>query len=188
MKGNRIAASRSNLSNKKTMDQLIRANCVFLQQADALLERLADEQFGQPMDRFYGSSIGGHLRHCLEHYRSFLAGLAVGRVDYDDRPRDEQLEQCASAAREAVQGLLAELDALHHEELPARLLVKMDCGGDEIEWQTSTTGRELQFLVSHTVHHFAMIGGICQAQGVEVDDQFGVAPSTLRHRAEAGIR
>ena len=60
----------------------------------------------------------------------------------------------------------------------------MDCGGDEIEWQPSTTGRELQFLVSHTVHHFAMIGGICRALEVEMEENFGVAPSTLRHRAQ----
>ncbi|NIP97468.1 MAG: hypothetical protein GWO24_30170, partial [Akkermansiaceae bacterium] len=45
-------------------------------------------------------------------------------------------------------------------------------------------GRELQFLVSHTVHHFAMIGGICRALGVALEDDFGVAPSTIRHRVQ----
>lgn len=168
------------------MEGLIRANCRFLQQADALLERLTDGQFSQPMDRFYGSSIGGHLRHCLEHYRSFLSGLVEGKVDYDDRRRDTRLEQCTAAAREALQDVLKQLDVLQQQEIPVGLSVKMDCGGEEVEWQPSTTGRELQFLVSHTIHHFAMIGGICQEQGVELDEAFGVAPSTLRYRAVAG--
>jgi hypothetical protein len=75
-------------------------------------------------------------------------------------------------------------NSLLEGEPPVGLLVKMDCGGDEIEWQPSTTGRELQFLVSHTVHHFAMIGGICRALEVEMEENFGVAPSTLRHRAQ----
>ena len=44
-------------------------------------------------------------------------------------------------------------------------------------------GRELQFLVSHTVHHAAMIAASCRARGLPTADEYGVAPSTLRHRA-----
>lgn len=51
-------------------------------------------------------------------------------------------------------------------------------------WHTSSVGRELQFLVNHTVHHFAMIRGICQRAGNELDPDFGMALSTLRHHRE----
>jgi hypothetical protein len=47
-------------------------------------------------------------------------------------------------------------------------------------------GRELQYLLSHTIHHYAIIGSILRAQGVEPGPDFGVAPSTLRHWGKAG--
>jgi hypothetical protein len=43
----------------------------------------------------------------------------------------------------------------------------------------------LQFLLSHTVHHFALMALILRAQGADPGDDFGVAPSTLEHRRAA---
>lgn len=165
------------------MHRLLHANLHFLDQARALLERLDDQTYSQPVESFYGSTIGGHLRHCLEHYLSLLNGIESGRVDYDDRNRDLQLETVACDAVQALKRVGSELTELLSTDPPVGLLVKMDCGSDEVAWQPSTMGRELQFLVSHTVHHFAMIGGICRALKVAVERDFGVAPSTLRHRA-----
>lgn len=48
-------------------------------------------------------------------------------------------------------------------------------------WVLSTLERELQFLASHTVHHYALIALTLRAQGVTVGTDFGMAPSTLRH-------
>jgi hypothetical protein len=45
----------------------------------------------------------------------------------------------------------------------------------------STVARELQFLLSHTVHHYALIALILRLQGFEPGEEFGVAPSTLAH-------
>ena len=42
--------------------------------------------------------------------------------------------------------------------------------------------RELQVLSSHTIHHFALIGMTLRAHGVVLDEDFGVALSTLRYR------
>ena len=170
------------------MDRLIRANLHHLKQASTLLDRIDDARFAEPAKCFYDSSIGGHLRHCIEHYQSFLDGLAGGKVDYDARERDVIMETQSEAALSRVGDVSARLEALLGTDLSAPLEVKMDCGGDEIPWQASTAGRELQFLVSHTVHHFAMVGGICQSMGVNMDECFGVAPSTLRHwfKVEAG--
>ena len=164
------------------MECLLRANLHYLQQALDLLDRLEDEQFAEPVASFHQSSVGGHMRHCIDHYLSFLGGAGSGRVDYDDRNRELRLETATNDARAAVEQIIRGMEAV--TSMPVGLLVKMDCGGEEIDWQPSTVGRELQFLVSHTVHHFAMIGGICRALGVVPEDDFGVAPSTLRHRAE----
>jgi hypothetical protein len=61
----------------------------------------------------------------------------------------------------------------------------MDTGeGDERPWTHSSARRELQFLLSHTVHHYALIAMICRQYGVGVEEDFGVAPSTLKYRRQ----
>jgi hypothetical protein len=47
----------------------------------------------------------------------------------------------------------------------------------------SSLSRELQVLSSHTIHHFALIAVTLRAHGVQMDADFGMAPSTLRHLA-----
>ena len=53
------------------------------------------------------------------------------------------------------------------------------------EWVWSSGLRELDFLQSHTIHHFALIAYKLEALGIEVEDNFGVAPSTLKYWKEA---
>ena len=42
--------------------------------------------------------------------------------------------------------------------------------------------RELLFLQSHTVHHYAIIGAMTRAFGNHTDDEFGVAIATRTHQ------
>jgi uncharacterized damage-inducible protein DinB len=60
----------------------------------------------------------------------------------------------------------------------------MECEGlpeDKVVWSVSSTFRELQFLATHTVHHFALVALLLRQRGVEVPVEMGVAPSTLEH-------
>ena len=171
----------------KEMEQLIRANIHFLDQAERLLIQVMDQDYGCAVESFYGSTLGQHFRHCLDHYSSLLTGLDCAKVDYDSRSRQREIELSTGSALEEVGCVRASLTGLLDREFPVGLLVKMDYGGEGEDWQASTLGRELQFLVSHTVHHFAMIGGMCGCLGVEMEDGFGVAPSTSRHRERACI-
>jgi hypothetical protein len=43
----------------------------------------------------------------------------------------------------------------------------------------------LQFLCSHTVHHFALIKLLLDGTGVDLAPEFGVAPSTLAYHRTA---
>lgn len=45
----------------------------------------------------------------------------------------------------------------------------------------STVARELLFVVSHTVHHNAIIGAIAALLGVRTPERFGYAPSTIAY-------
>ncbi len=161
-------------------------NIAYLDQALALVERLSDSAYalgGQPA---YKSGIGGHLRHCLDHYLNFLAGLSSGRIDYDARARDRRVETDRAVALAVLREVASRLAALRPEDGDRAVQVKMDCGdtSDPATWWTaSSVRRELQFLISHTVHHYALIAMIVKLQGLDPGPSFGVAPSTLRYEA-----
>jgi hypothetical protein len=65
--------------------------------------------------------------------------------------------------------------------------IKNDDGGHRDAasvFSPSTIGRELQFLASHTVHHFAIMAMILRLQDIHPPADFGIAPSTLRFMKE----
>ncbi len=151
------------------MTELIQVNLEWLRQASDLLNRLSSSAYGQ---------VSGHMRHIIEFYECFLEGLPAGRIDYDSRRRDQTLERSAVAADARIRLVID------------RLQTAPELRGDALVWvrleessATSSVGRELQVLGSHTVHHFALIALTLRAHCVVVDRSFGVAPSTLRHQA-----
>lgn len=178
------------------MKGFVQANLHHLQQAAELVEELENTFYARSEPAFYHSSVGGHLRHCIEHYESFMAGISEGKIDYDARMRDSQVECDTKIASERILNITKALGKLIDMSPAMAVRVKVECAPNdqkdeaykedaEIEvWQSSSVGRELQFLASHTVHHFAMIRSICRIAGKNLNPDFGVAPSTLRYHRE----
>ena len=63
------------------------ANRSLLSQAIELLEATTDASYAAPCEACFDSTLGGHMRHILEHYGNFLHGLDEGLVNYDRRDR-----------------------------------------------------------------------------------------------------
>ena len=157
----------------------IAANIHVLNQGAALARGLDDATY---CNHAFGgrSAIGVHLRHALDFYEKFFDGLAGGRIDYDRRARDKRVEQDRAHAGERCDDLAQQLRQLG--DLDAEVLVKVDvCDNpdDPAAYSRSTLRRELQALVGHTIHHYALITYLLRAQGQEPEEGFGVAPSTL---------
>ena len=151
-----------------TAIHLIGANADFLAQAQRLLEGMSDEEYKRRDAATGRGRVGAHLRHVLDHYGSLLDGCALGIVDYDQRRREEALETSRAAAKARIAHVLSELRALEHLAATTPLVVLLDCGrGGARSSTNSTLGRELQFLASHTVHHYAVVGLILAARGQE---------------------
>ena len=168
------------------MTGLLATHQHLLKQAALLLARMDDVIYTRPSAIFLNSAIGGHIRHCLDHYGSLLQGLPGGQVDYDDRLRDPAVETRISEALSRLASILGGLeDLVQNPGLTASgaLLVRSGQGPESGGWHPSSPGRELEFLISHTIHHFALIAGLCHVHGIAVASDFGVAPSTLRYRA-----
>lgn len=160
-------------------------NLHLLEQGVALLERLGDALYTSPRGSW--APVGAQYRHVLEHYLCFLGGLPEGRVDYDARARDERIEGSCAGALDATRAIMTSLARLPADR-DAPLAVQMDSGSGEeggADWRVSSIGRELQFLCSHTVHHFALIKLLLEGTGVDLGPEFGVAPSTLAYQRAA---
>ena len=150
-----------------------------VQQAVELLRELPVSLYVKFDAPAYESTIGAHLRHNIDHYHSFIEGVSNGKVDYDHRNRDQRLETDIKSSIAVLGSVIANLSEMAPESLEDRVLVRMDCGGDAV-WSQSSVRRELQFLLSHTVHHYAIIAMICRLNGHQPSADFGVAPSTLK--------
>ena len=87
-----------------------------------------------------------------------------------------------SDPRYAAAQLEAIGERLERLEADREVRVRAECAPAEtVMWGGSSVVRELEFLLSHTVHHYALIGVICQLGGHKLPKDFGMAPSTLRY-------
>lgn len=165
-------------------------NLYFLEQGRRLLATLDNELFRRAGSTPRGVSVGAHLRHVIDCFHCFLRGLDTDRIDYDARQRHPGIETDRATADASLAEIAASLQALQEESPNRPLEVKADAAGwtdPEVHWHGSTLGRELQFLLGHTVHHYALIALILYGHGHQPHADFGVAPSTLEHERKARL-
>ncbi len=166
---------------------LIELNIGWLRQALELLDRLDGRTYATSPAGMEPHRVGGHLRHIIEFYQSFLRGLESSHIDYDARPRDIAVERSRTAAEAALYSIVNALQSSRDLRCERIVWVKMEAAppGVTRPFMDSSVSRELQVLSSHTVHHFALIAMILRLHGLETDPEFGTAPSTLRYLAQA---
>lgn len=93
--------------------------------------------------------IGGHFRHCIEFVNCFLSGVESGRVDYENRERNQRIENELKFAIAEILQTIAALENLQLAENGNKLLVKPeDFVGNTDFWCESSIERELEFLQS----------------------------------------
>ena len=162
-------------------------NILYLQQGIELIERLDDAAYTALPDPPFRGGVGSQFRHCIDFYRCFLRGLADGRIDYGCRDRDPRIETDPGYAVNRTRELIEELRLVDPDATGGVLEVRSDLPASaeaQHEWSRSSVLRELQFLVSHTIHHYALIVSLLMRQGHQPQadlGEFGVAPSTLDH-------
>lgn len=159
-----------------------------LQQLADVIDRLDDGQYVQKPVGVVPSSVGGHVRHCLDHVRSLLEAIDTGRLNYDTRQRGTPIETDRQAVAEAVGQFVADLSLLADRVIDRDmdLTVTMSPEAEPLQVRT-TVGREMAYVLAHTVHHNALIGAMVKTLGGWLPDQFGYAPSTIRHQVARAI-
>jgi len=164
-------------------------NIRYLRQGIELLQKLDDGLFaGEVREESQRTGVGKQIRHCIDFYECFLRGPTDERVDYNARSRELELELERNRSIQRLEELIERLAGLDPERMDATLHVRID-GDGESGWCRSSARRELQFLLSHTIHHYALIALMLESAGFRLGDrfaEFGVAPSTIRHWKQTG--
>jgi len=166
----------------RAQEQLAVAKTIILQAIELVDNHLtSDEQLTVNSKHLPGSTIGKHLRHARDHYvllADCITSPAPRVLSYDTRIRNTPMETSIAGARKALLDTIKQLE---------NVIPTMDFD-EEITLQAitpymhsfnTTAGRELWFASLHCVHHWSMVRVIAGEMGIELDPDFGFAPSTL---------
>src|SRR5262245_7650797 len=85
--------------------ELIQSVLETLAQGESLLALVSDEDYTRKVSVAFNAAIGGHYRHCLDHFRSLFNSAAAGELNYDHRERGTLIENDRFAALNATREL-----------------------------------------------------------------------------------
>ncbi len=153
-----------------------------LSETKSLIQQLSVQQFSQPLSVLSGCSIGQHFRHLIEFYVCMFYHIESGIISYDERERDARIENDPEFAMLCIETIISNINALKEDK---RLHIRLNLSPEEekpVVVETSLC-RELAYNFEHGIHHLAVIKiGLLQFPEITVDDNFGIAPSTIRHK------
>jgi uncharacterized damage-inducible protein DinB len=123
-------------------------------------------------------TIGEQVRHTVDHARALLALIDGDDLTYDARLRGTPVETHAVIAAQEIDRICGDLEALDGAgERSIRLHLIAEAGRCPLQL-TSTLGREVAFVIQHTIHHCALIALLLERRGLAVPARFGYAVST----------
>jgi hypothetical protein len=145
-----------------------------------LVQGMAAGHYKQPLPVLSLQSVGAHSRHVIEFYQCLRKGIEAGRVCYEDRIRDTDIETEKQFALDMLHNLMSWCIG---DDKPIVLQVGSSKSGNRFDVQSSLL-RELHYVAEHTIHHLALIRIGANALGYATAENFGIAPSTLEYRGQ----
>ena len=156
-----------------------------LEQAKYFINQLSDSEYTAVLSPHFTGSAGAHIRHIVDHFLA-LKNNEHGVVNYNARHRFCAIESSKEVAIKAINEIQHWLENLSSTLLYQRVTVLSEVSVTQtLNYETqSTYARELMFVSSHAVHHYAMLKLIASMQGVNIASNFGLAPATLSFARE----
>jgi hypothetical protein len=161
------------------IEQLKPASNNSLRQLLDLLSQLSEEQYASCFPLLSGNSIGKHYRHVIELYQEFFNGHLKGKINYDQRKRNLQLETDINQAILAIKDLISLIESLQ-EDRP--ITVCASFADENLISLPSSISRELAYNLEHAIHHMAIVQ-ICVKHYypfIQLSPDFGLAYSTIK--------
>ncbi|MBW0461501.1 hypothetical protein O181_001216 [Austropuccinia psidii MF-1] len=176
--------------SQKQLLELKKVGITSLDQAIHLLQDIItnDDQLTRKSSIISCSTIGKHLRHLHDHFRILLETVQSKSktINYDikspsafmENSRQVSLNEFRKTKRKLIE--LIDFRIKHFSQnQPDSNLNLITITPSKIQLQTNFN-RELWYVSSHAIHHFALIKAIVTGElGLELPESFGVAPSTI---------
>ncbi|MBP2283227.1 hypothetical protein H4V97_001545 [Flavobacterium sp. CG_23.5] len=144
-----------------------------------LLNQLSNSEYYNPCASLSNSTIGEHTRHIIEMFQCLEANYEAGIVNYDNRKRNIAIQTDTEFAISQIRIIQ---DSLEKQNKKIELQQIID--GEEIRID-SNHFRELLYNLEHCIHHQALIKvAVLQNETIIVDENFGVARSTIEYRKQ----
>lgn len=163
--------------------ELIKAVQHILEQLKYVTENLNNGEFSKPLLSLNNSTIGQHTRHTLEFFTCLQKGIGNGKVNYDNREHNHEIESDILAANSCMHEIQTNLKAYHNN---LELILEGSYSADGSGFFSIPTNlfRELAYNIEHAVHHMAIIKiGLAEIKpALELPAHFGVAVSTVRYQ------
>ncbi|MBC7845092.1 MAG: DinB family protein [Flavobacterium sp.] len=142
-----------------------------------LLQQLSNGEYSNSCVHLSNASIGEHTRHIIELFQCLESQYELGIIDYDRRERNILMQTDTDFAIEQIVFIQNNLNKENKE-----LVLEQKIEGCQIQTQTSYY-RELLYNLEHCIHHQALIKvAVLQLSTITIDDNFGVARSTIEYR------
>ncbi len=160
-------------------NQLIEGCMHCIGQCDQLLKLISQDAYVKSSKG--SSSVGAHVRHILDRFNSVFAGLQDGYIDYDARKRDKSIENSLDTAKFALATVGRRIRDVDVSDALGSIVTVSESVHHQLSAvsSSSTVDRELMGLVTHSIHHLAIIALIAKNYGYQMNEDFGKAPSTI---------
>lgn len=150
-----------------------------LEDLAGLLDRTTDFDYRWVPPGGVSGSVGAHVRHVLDHVGALVGSERTGTISYDHRQRDTAVEQSRlvgiAALARAATDLRTRIGYWTERPVTLQTIVRRGAAPHAVG---SSLGREVVFVLQHTIHHQALIALLLNERGVELPTAFGYAPST----------
>lgn len=142
-----------------------------------LVSNISDKEYCFPCQDLSNATIGEHTRHIIEMFQCLENQYEIGIINYDNRKRDHLIQTNTAFAKENIAAILNQI------EKPNKNLKLQQIVDKEKLLIESNYYRELLYNFEHCIHHQALIKvAIIQNATITVDENFGVARSTIEYR------
>ncbi|MFH6991687.1 DinB family protein [Flavobacterium sp. FlaQc-48] len=144
-----------------------------------LLDQLSDQDYSKSCQSLSNATIGEHTRHIVEVFQCLEQSYESGILNYDNRQRNKQIQTETDFAKKCIIEIKEELKSenkiIYLEQFIDGLSMRIQ----------SNYYRELLYNLEHCVHHQALIKvAVLQFENIIIDENFGVAPSTIAYRKQ----
>lgn len=164
---------------------------VILHQKDLILKAISNNDYIRKHPQFRGGSVGGHIRHSLDHFSKIIFctpnSLVVPVIDYDTRERNTEIETNCTIALKQVQRLLVEIENVSKLKSDLPIVIEHICDSHTgvRQQMVSTFGRELMFVSHHALHHMFTVRLMMEAMSYSLNiSDIGIANSTIRYESD----